>query len=453
MLDPVANIRPLRYINNLVQAPQASEELFSGTSTDSANGWQPDFSTRVKAWGVNDYYWCPITGVEDAVSKSQMHLIDLIRYYEGDPKNGYKAKAVYKDLGGTCTITYGYGITQIPEVNLAPSKNEQEAYNMMLLYFERVAMEDIKATITSDIFNKAPNSVKEALLDFAFKHGRGLLNSKKDIFKTAIQNEDWPTLLETLVHAIPGAEDAEQVENAGLYRRSLSRAILATRDLNDTPEIRKTIKDIYDKSVECAKDQNKSLVEFDMIYKTYSDRSVVPDDKPVTNDKKINKYKVKNQISLYSTATALKVDGVNLKDLIEEIARLNNIKLGKADKNGFPIPERTFVANEEIKLPTEFAGKKLKDLAAQSWLEIKDENISQEQIISDENNPTAVASSYQLKKGEGYLQVQKNLYPDIVDYQERLKIATELEKYNGIPNDSLREGMTLKALPAPINNE
>ena len=226
--------------------PELPPEDYSTSSIKS--GWTKEFSDKVRSWGVSNYTWNAIKDTADAIKKSQNHLIDLIRYYEGDATNNYKARPKYKDLDGTGTTTYGYGVTHLPAelgIQLSPPTNEEEAYNFMLIYMDKVAMDDIRVTIGINLFNSAPDSVQEALLDYAFKNGRPILSKNKETFKTAILNKDWPTLLKTLVHIIPGGKDAEKVENAGLYRRSLSRAILATRDLPESDEIKNTIKDIY----------------------------------------------------------------------------------------------------------------------------------------------------------------------------------------------------------------
>ena len=92
-------------------------------------------------------------------------LIDMLRYYEGDPKKNYKAKEKYKDLNGKGTTTFGYGITQLPKKigKLAPPKNEKEAYNMLMLYLDKVSYDEAKKMFRAQ-WKDYPESLKEIVV-------------------------------------------------------------------------------------------------------------------------------------------------------------------------------------------------------------------------------------------------------------------------------------------------
>ena len=83
-----------------------------GDTYSGSGGWDStEFNPYLERLGLPKYIWSAFSGTDDALVKSQETLIDLIRYYEGDPKKNYKAKAKYDDRGNI--ETRGYGITNL----------------------------------------------------------------------------------------------------------------------------------------------------------------------------------------------------------------------------------------------------------------------------------------------------------------------------------------------------
>jgi len=331
-------------------------EVFSSkpqnTPHNSAD-WDIAHYETIKNWGVKPYKWTSIIDTNDAIEKSQQSLMDMMRYYEGDSKNNYKAKErKFKDLEGKGTTTYGYGITQLPKNlgKLKTPKNEKEAYDVLMLYLDKVSYTETKNMFRQQ-WKNFPQSLKEALIDFNFNKGTPILNKKKNAIINAYNNNDWATLLKNLVYVYPGASKAEKVEDAGLHKRSLSRAILAVRDVKHTPEIDKAIEKIYLEARACAQKQGDDTVEFDKIYNAYINNGKIVE-KPVSVEKNVKVYNINEKISVYSLALSLRPLGQKtdcLKAIIDEIIKLNNIKVEDFDSNGFP--KCRSIENESIKLP------------------------------------------------------------------------------------------------------
>ena len=330
-------------------------EVFSSkpqNTTHNPADWDIAHYQTIKKWSVKPYKWTSIVDTNDAIEKSQQTLIDMLRYYEGDPKKNYKAKEKYKDLNGKGTTTFGYGITQLPKKfgKLAPPKNEKEAYNMLMLYLDKVSYDEAKKMFRAQ-WKDYPESLKEALIDFNFNKGNPIVGTRKNAIINAYKNNDWATLLKNLVYIYPGASNAEKVEDAGLHRRSLSRAILAVRDIERTSEIDATIYEIYKTGRDCAEAQGEDLAEFDKIYNAYINKGKIVET-PVQTEKNVKVYNINEKISVYSLALSLRPLGQKsdcLKIIIDEIIKLNNIKVEEHDSNGFP--KCRSIENEAIKLP------------------------------------------------------------------------------------------------------
>ena len=118
------------YLNRKIDDFQLFGNNAYSTSPTINSSWDISHYETINKWKIKPYKWSNIVGTNDAIEKSQQSLIDMIRYFEGDADNNYKAKERYVDLNGKGTKTYGYGITQLPKKlgKLNPPSNEKEAY-------------------------------------------------------------------------------------------------------------------------------------------------------------------------------------------------------------------------------------------------------------------------------------------------------------------------------------
>lgn len=215
----------------------------------------------VESSGIKDYSWSLLKDNHLAIKKSQAHLIDLIRYYEGDSYHYYEAHSVaYKDRGGSKTIGFG---EWLQDKNTATS-TQKDAYKNLSKHLKEHA-NYIKNKVGSKSYNTMPQSIKEALIDLSFNKGPGQIGPK---IKKAVADKNWSEVIAN-IHCVKVKEGDK--EEPGLYRRSLSRAILATRDLSqkDKNEANIEIDNLYKKAVNCYEKNNEDKTELEQIYEYY----------------------------------------------------------------------------------------------------------------------------------------------------------------------------------------
>lgn len=347
----------------------------SDTAKFSTNGWSGTLYEMMSTWGIREYKWSPISSTNDAIEKSQNHLIDLLRYYEGDPDNVYKANMKYNDENGI--TTYGYGVVNLnseirKKYNVTlPPKSEYAAYQAMMIYLKEVAIDDIHRNIGKTVYDNAPQTVKEALLDLAFNKGDDAFKAAKGL-KNAIRNEDWVSVLKSLVYTKPNSNLIKNItDDAGLHRRSLSRVILAAKGLPKSQAVEETIKQIYNDAIRCAKAQNKSLDEFEKIYRLYKTGSCEPvaaQSNEAINSDGTKTYRInQEQMGLFSIARSMRPDGANIADrtgflraIMEKIVEINGLKSDGKDDSGYP--KTALLKNgDTLKLPVklEYEGKSI----------------------------------------------------------------------------------------------
>ena len=350
--------------------------------TSGKSDWTPALTAEFNKLGLRPYTWTEINGVDDAVSKSENNLIDLIRYYEGHGTD-YSAKTNYKDTVNVST--FGYGLTTTAMKAIGNYKGGQVvnkpstqtiAYEQLLKYLNNISLPETKRYLGNVKYDDLPQGVKAALLDYHFKNGYAVMNNsslKPKLQKTRETNtpENWIAVLKELVYTQPASSKAEKKENPGLHRRSLSRVILAAKNLRnyfpsprDRAMIDKTVKEIYEAGVKCAKNNGLSTTDFDRIYNSYISNYV---SKPVetpqvsSNNGDENKYIVPKEMGLFSAANAIIPDnasekyGVDSKDLriavINEIILINKIESNGVDDKGYP-NVRLLEQGEQLILPT-----------------------------------------------------------------------------------------------------
>ena len=330
------------------------------SSTGFPNSVYGEVLTNIR---ISKYSSTPILNSNDAINKSQKHLIDLIRYFEGDAKNNYNAN-IHNDRSDV--KTYGYGLTSVAKKILEKHglslnfKNEEEAYKGMLYYLNDAAYKDVINVVSEKVYNQAPASIKEALLDLAYNKGCSAINKK---IKKAIDDKDWPKALDYLVYTeTKSSKSKDNGDVAGLYRRSLARVILASRDLPKTDAIKNKITAIYNSAKNCAVKQNKGVTDCEKMFQAYSYGAlpVNESENKNTNSSKIKFYRVnQEQMSVFSIARSMRPDNLAsgdkgtqlLKAIIDKIVKLNNITCDGED-NGYP---KTAMQKQGtvLKLPTQ----------------------------------------------------------------------------------------------------
>lgn len=376
--------------------------------------WSPALTKEYNKLGLAPYTWKEINGVDDAVAKSANNLIDLIRYYEGHGEN-YTAKTNYKDTVNVSTYGYGLTVTAMKAIGNYDNKNKKvinkpntqaKAYEQLLKYLNNISLTETKKYLGDVKYDNLPQGVKAALLDYHFKNGYAVMNKsdlKSKLQETQKSNsaENWAAVLKELVYTMPASSKAEKKDNPGLHRRSLSRVILAAKDLKnyfsspkDKATIDKTVKEIYEAGVKCAKDNGLSTTDFDRIYNSYvagntSAKTETP--KTSSNNDGENKYVVPSQMGLFSVAKAIipekaaEKNGIDPKELriavINEIMLLNDIKSDGVDDNGYP-KVRLLESGEQLDIPTlvEVNGKIIKLKVPDNWetvnLQVQNEDSS-----------------------------------------------------------------------------
>jgi len=191
-------------------------------------------------------------------------------------------------------------------------------------------------------------------------------------------SENWAAFIKELVYAKLASSNASKDNNPGLYRRSLSRVILAAIDLrklftnsNDIATIDRAVKDIYEKAKNCSKaNSNNGLNEIEAIYETYREKTslnIKTDATQNQNKNRENKYTIPYKIELYSVANKLIPDiipnGVDKKELhqkvVNEIIILNNIQTEGMIEQGtqLTLPEFVTINNTakiRLKSPSEW---------------------------------------------------------------------------------------------------
>ena len=201
------------------------------------------------------------------IAKSKNHLLGLVKYYEGDFENCYEAKLeTYKDKFNK--KTKGFGCTS----KLVSIKTQEQAYQQLekdLINAKEHAKNKIDNRLGKGTFDKLPLSIKEGIIDLSFNKGPDKV-VKPELLK-AIKNNDYSAIVGNLYFVHSGEKKNGTEEDPGLYRRSLSRAILASRDLTgkEKAEADKEIDKLYQKAKNCFDRKKVSTDTLDDIYTYY----------------------------------------------------------------------------------------------------------------------------------------------------------------------------------------
>lgn len=313
----------------------------------------------VEKAGIKNYSWSLLKDNHSAIKKSQTHLIDLIRYYEGDSYHYYEANSVaYKDRGGSKTIGFGEWL----QGKNTATCTQKDAYKKLSEHLKEHA-NYIKNKVGSKSYSEMPQSIKEALIDLSFNKGPGQIGPK---IKKAVEEKNWSEVIAN-IHCVK-MKDGDK-EEPGLYRRSLSRAILATRDLpqKEKNEASSVINELYEKAVNCYEINNEDKTELEQIYEYYKSGKITGKIKTAESSKiKVDdSFKGKGVFAVAQSAynSLPNRQNVEFKDFYEEFKRIN--------KN----PE-SIVLGSELNVPY------LKNIQ-QNSANVEAENIATKKLIND----------------------------------------------------------------------
>ena len=306
--------------------------------------------------GIAPYKPTVLKDDNTAIQHAQNHLIDLLKYYEGDKYYYYEAITTpYKDTYGNWTCGFGE-LTNKPRTQETAYKHLGETIEQYAGEVKRL----LNARIGKKTYENLPNSIKEGLIDLCYNKGLSKISQNKTLMN-ALKNKDYSTVIDNLDYVYSGKTNAEKEENAGLYRRSFNRMILATRDLKgkELEEAKKVINKFYLKALNCHKNNHIPTVELDKINENYKTGkiSIEPKSAESTKIKVTNKYKGKG---LYSVA----------QDAYNSIEDKGNITFKEFYKEFKKANRET----ESIILGTELNVPSLNNLKAQKEIAQKIEN-------------------------------------------------------------------------------
>lgn len=306
-------------------------------TTTATQLWDTDLKALLQnsteQMGISSYSFSKLKDDNTAIAKSQKHLFDLMKYYEGDRYYYYEAVTTpYKDKYGNNTCGFGE-LTDKPMTS-------QKAYETMCNKLA-TASSEVKNVLNKKIgkgtYEALPNSIKEALIDLCYNKGLSKISTNSALL-SAIKAKDYSGVIKNSVYVYSGRSDAEKVEDAGLWRRSLNRAILAMRDLkgNELQQAKQEIEYIYKKALACHKSNKVSTLELEKIYEQYKYGKI--SSKPINAESykiKIDEsFKGKGLLSVAQSAyKALGETDTTFEKFYTELKRINNnpesIKIGQ----------------------------------------------------------------------------------------------------------------------------
>ncbi len=340
----INNIKKVNYLPELTFSTGSSSvimfennDLVPADSLVTKQLWNEDTKALLKhstnVMGISNYSLSILKDDNTAISKSQKHLFDLMKYYEGDRYYYYEAITTpYKDKYGSATCGFG-------ELSNKPT-TQLKAYESFCKKLEKYSAEVknlLNRKIGKGTYEGLPDSIKEALIDLNYNKGLNKISTNPDLMK-ALKSKDYSTVVKNLAYVYSGKSNAKKVEDAGLYRRSLNRAILATRDLQgkELKEAKQEVDAMYQKALACHKKNKVSTLELQKIYEQFTDGKISSE--PVSAEaRKIvidKKYQGKG---LYSVVQDVyksfgNVD-ISFNEFLEEVKRINRnpetIKVGQ----------------------------------------------------------------------------------------------------------------------------
>lgn len=329
-----------------------------------------------KQMGISNYSPSKLTDDNIAIAKAQTHLIDMLKYFEGDRNYYYEAYTTpYQDKFKNWT--HGFG-------ELGKKKVTQEqAYEGMCKKLEQASKEVknvLNKRIANGTYESLPNSIKEVLIDLCYNKGLPKITQNAALMQ-AIKSKDYSGVIKNSVYLYSGKSGAEKKEEPGLYTRSLNRMILGTKDLQgrELEESKQEIEQIYKRAKACFAANNQSTMALDKIYEQYKTGkiSAVPISAESYKVKVEEKFKGKGLFAIaQSLYKELGTTTISFKDFYKQIKDLNNE------------PDSVEVG-QELKIPAIKGAAKLtkveKTVAADKKVDVN--NAKQEETVENEEKP------------------------------------------------------------------
>lgn len=329
-----------------------------------------------KQMGISNYSPSKLTDDNIAIAKAQTHLIDMLKYFEGDRNYYYEAYTTpYQDKFKNWT--HGFG-------ELGKKKVTQEqAYEGMCKKLEQASKEVknvLNKRIANGTYEALPNSIKEVLIDLCYNKGLPKITQNAALMQ-AIKSKDYSGVIKNSVYLYSGKSGAEKKEEPGLYTRSLNRMILGTKDLQgrELEESKQEIEQIYKRAKACFAANNQSTMALDKIYEQYKTGkiSAVPVSAESYKVKVEEKFKGKGLFAIaQSLYKELGTTTISFKDFYKQIKDLNNE------------PDSVEVG-QELKIPAIKGAAKLtkveKTVAADKKVDVN--NAKQEETVENEEKP------------------------------------------------------------------
>ena len=329
-----------------------------------------------KQMGISNYSPSKLTNDNIAIAKAQTHLIDMLKYFEGDRNYYYEAYTTpYQDKFKNWT--HGFG-------ELGKKKVTQEqAYEGMCKKLEQASKEVknvLNKRIADGTYESLPNSIKEVLIDLCYNKGLPKITQNAALMQ-AIKTKDYSGVIKNSVYLFSGKSGAEKKEEPGLYTRSLNRMILGTKDLQgkELEESKQEIEQIYKRAKACFAANNQSTMALDKIYEQYKTGKItaVPISAESYKVKVDEKFKGKGLFAIaQSLYKELGTTTISFKDFYKQIKDLNNE------------PDSVEVG-QELKIPAIKGAAKLtkveKTVAADKKVDVN--NAKQEETVENEEKP------------------------------------------------------------------
>lgn len=437
-VDASTKVNSSQSVNNKKSANSYPQIIFLGsngkTSVTNFNKFLWDsyidglVDKSLKSLGIKEYNFSVLKDDNTAIMQSQKHLINLLKYYEGDKYHYYEAITVpYSDKFGTSTCGFGERTKEM--------RNQETAYENLVKHIEEHA-KYVKNILGTETYNSLPSSIKEGLIDLSYNKGPKAISGNPEL-KQAIKNKQYDKVIENLVYVTSGKSGASEKSDPGLYRRSLSRAILASRDLGNNRNVQRVIDEIYSDAKNCP---GQSIKDLDKIYSAYKNGKI--DSKAISCES--GKYEVKKGDTLYSIARQYCPEGVSVNSLVKEIVRINhNVETLKP---GFTINIPLSIDGEPLKLGQNEV----------SHVQSVKENQSRQSVakvkgnctISDETEDFHVGEEY---KGKGYFAVARDIHSKYITPD--FSISDLSKKISALNNGKpLEVGDTIK-IPVIKNGE
>ncbi len=333
--------------------------------------------------GIKPYYPSLLKDNNTAIKKAQLHLIDLMKYYEGDPYYYYEAVTLpYKDAYGTYTNGFGELTDKL--------RSQETAYKNLcknLKSYSKEVKRVIDKKVGKKTYENLPSSIKEGLIDLNYNKGLNKISTNKELLN-ALKNKDYSKVIANLAYIYSGKSNADKVESPGLYRRSLNRMILASRDLKgkEIAEAKEVIKNTYKKALACHKKNKVNTSELDKIYEQFTKGSISSE--PVSAESwKFTADKTFKGKGVWAVAQAIyssyKDPEISFREFYEEFKRINRNPESFAIGAQFNVPYLNDIKSKSVvaSASVEKAGDKIVELNDEQEVDKPEDkqNISEQQ--------------------------------------------------------------------------